>query len=77
MTVKNISNRIIHIGTTALLPDKSMENNDGLFDTPSVAALLRVGKLVKVQDNQTPEAGKPAPAAEKKAAEPKPAAPKQ
>lgn len=55
-TIKNKSNKIIHIATTILMPDQSMRATDQVAATPAVKAFEKRGLLSLVQDSdQTPE----------------------
>lgn len=46
MTVKNISQKVINIGTTILMPDKEMEVTKEVTETPAFKAMVERGYLV-------------------------------
>lgn len=46
MTVKNISQKVINIGTTILMPDKEMEATKEVTETPAIKAMVERGYLV-------------------------------
>lgn len=53
MTIKNISNKIINIGTTVLMPEQSMTASEAICNTPAIKAfqkrkMLEISKPVEV-----------------------------
>jgi hypothetical protein len=46
MTIKNISQKVINIGTTILMPDKAMEATKAVTETPAIKAMAERGYLV-------------------------------
>lgn len=45
MTIKNISQKVINIGTTILMPDKAMEATKAVTETPAIKAMVERGYL--------------------------------
>lgn len=45
MTIKNISQKVINIGTTILMPDKVMEATKAVTEAPAIKAMVERGYL--------------------------------
>ena len=65
MTIKNISTKIINIGTTVLLPDNTMPGNKALCEAPAIKAMVKRGQLSIIEEPKAPK-GKPVDPNEKK-----------
>lgn len=50
MTIKNTSQKVINIGTTILMPDKTMEASKALTETPSIKAMVERGQLAIISE---------------------------
>lgn len=49
MKVKNISNKIVHIGTTTILPDSEAIVSDEIGNSSPVKAIMKLGIIVAVE----------------------------
>lgn len=49
MTIKNISSKIISVGSTVLMPDASMKANKAVCEAPAVKALAEID-LITISD---------------------------
>lgn len=59
MIIKNISSRIINIGTTVLMPDHTMPASEAVCETPAIKAFVKKGWLELVKEKaKAPAAGK-------------------
>ena len=45
MTIKNISQKVINIGTTILMPDNAMKATEAVTETPAIKAMVERGYL--------------------------------
>lgn len=50
MTIKNTSQKVINIGTTILMPDKTMEASKALTEAPSIKAMVERGQLAIISE---------------------------
>ena len=55
MKVKNISNKIVHIGTTTILPDSEAIVSDEIGNSSPVRAIVELG-IITVMETQPVEA---------------------
>lgn len=60
MTIKNTSQKVINIGTTILMPDKTMEASKALTETPSIKAMVERGQLAIIDEKGGKDADKAA-----------------
>lgn len=49
MKVKNIGGKIVNIGTTAILPDETVQVSDSYADNPAFTCLVEHGNLAIVK----------------------------
>ncbi len=74
MTIKNTSQKVINIGTTILMPDKTMEASKAITEAPSIKAMVERGQLAIIDEKGGKDADKAAQEkaeAEERAAEAK------
>lgn len=57
MNIKNVSNRIINIGTTILRPDDTMHVTDQVLGSPAIKALIDKGWLSTGKATKAPGGG--------------------
>lgn len=69
MKIKNTSSRIVHIGTTTILPDEVETVDDSLKNSPVVSMFVERGELQIVTEKAVRKAGKGAKKAPDKAAD--------
>lgn len=60
MTIKNTSQKVINIGTTILMPDKTMEASKALTEAPSIKAMVERGQLAIIDEKGGKDADKAA-----------------
>ena len=60
MTIKNISQKVINIGTTILMPDKTMEASKAITEAPSIKAMVERGQLAIIDEKGGKDADKAA-----------------
>ena len=63
-TIKNTSSKIIHVGTTILMPDMTMKVKDATAKTPAIKALanrkmLEVAPIVAAAPAEAPKQDEP------------------
>ena len=58
MKIKNISSRIVHIGTTTILPDEVETVDDSLKNAPVVSMFVERGDIQIVTGKAAGKAGK-------------------
>ena len=58
MKIKNTSTKIVHIGTTTILPDEVETVDDSLKNTPVVSMFIRRGDIQIVTGKAAGKAGK-------------------
>lgn len=58
MKIKNISSRIVHIGTTTILPDEVETVDDSLKNAPVVSMFVELGDIQIVTGKAAGKAGK-------------------
>ncbi len=69
MTVKNTTQKVINIGTTALMPDDTLEVSQAVANAPSIKAMVERGQLSLEGGKRGPKAKAADDAAEKAAEE--------
>ena len=60
MTIKNTSQKVINIGTTILMPDKTMEASKAITEAPSIKAMVERGQLAIIDEKGGKDADKAA-----------------
>ena len=71
MIIKNIGTKIVHIGTTMLMPEDTMPAGKAVCEAPVIKAMVKRGLLSISEDAKAPKNGNDAKAkaeAEAKAA---------
>ena len=74
MTIKNISKKIIHIGTTPLMPDETLPVKDANV-TGALKAMAAMGQIQMIEDPKPAKPAKPPKPENASAAAPAPAEP--
>lgn len=72
MIIKNISNKIINVGTTVLMPDATMPANKKMRKNPALMAFEKHNLITFIEEEKDKESVKTAP--KSKPETPKPAA---
>ena len=53
MKIKNIGDKIIHVGSTVLLPEKEMKASKAVCETPAIKAFVKAGFLAIEEEAKT------------------------
>ena len=56
MTIKNIGTKIVHIGTTMLMPEDTMPADKAVCEAPVIKAMVKRGLLSISEDAKAPKA---------------------
>lgn len=62
MTIKNIGTKIVHIGTTMLMPEGTMPAGKAVCEAPVIKAMVKHGLLSISEDAKSPKNGNDAKA---------------
>ena len=57
MIIKNIGPKIIHIGTTMMMPEKTMTAPKAVCETPAIKAFIEKGFLAIFEETKAPKNG--------------------
>lgn len=62
MLIKNIGSKIVHIGTTMLMPEDTMTADKAVCEAPAIKALTKKGLLSVSEEPKAPKNGNDAKA---------------